>query len=268
MLIQSILFFILGIAATALILILLAPAIWRRALYLARKAIAAELPLTLTEIEADRDFLRARHAVEIVKRDEKYNALFEKFGKEKCECDTLKEQLCHLSTVEQRARLAEEELADTKDELENEKHVAATLHRFKGKTLNQIRDIVKEERHAQMADMKREEELQKLQQEVGELQQELAASARRSEINRKTKGEIGKLREEILDIAARFTAKTAEQEGASSPIIDLVKKARGKKSLAARIKNDLTENPVKTTTRLAKSPRAKSRLRTKTKPST
>lgn len=267
MLIQSVLFFILGIAATALVLILLAPLLWRRALYLARRAIASELPLTLKEIEADRDFLRARQAVEIVKRDEKYDGLFAKFTHQKLELDSLKEQIYRLANIEQHARLLEEKLSDTSDELANERHLVKTLHRFKGKTLNEIRDIVKEERQAQIAEMRKDEELKNLQQEIVDLKQKLDASLRKNEIDRKTKHQIGEFREQILNIAAAFTAKTAIEEGVSSPIIDLVKKSRGTKSLSARIKNNLSKQRKKAVELSPKKHPAKStgRIKSQTK---
>ncbi|WP_297323005.1 hypothetical protein [uncultured Bartonella sp.] len=263
MLIQSVLFFILGIAATALVLVLLAPALWRRAIYLARKAIASDLPLTLDEIEADRDFLRARQAVEIVKRDEKYDGLLAKFAHQKLELDSLKEQIYQLANIEQHARLLDEKLADTSDELANERRLVKTLHRFKGKTLNEIRDIMKEERQAQVDEMKKDEELKNLQQEIVDLQQKLAASLRKNEKDCMTKHQIDEFREEILNIAAAFTAKTAIEEGPSSPIIDLVKKSRGKKSLSARIKNDLSEQAEKNAAHPLKKQPAKSARRAK-----
>jgi len=68
--ISSVLGFILGFAAAALIFACAAPFLWRRALFLARRVARAELPLSLKEIEADRDFLRARQAVEVCRLNE------------------------------------------------------------------------------------------------------------------------------------------------------------------------------------------------------
>lgn len=279
MLIQSVLFFILGIAATALVLILLAPPLWRRALYLARRDIAGELPLTLTEIEADRDFLRARQAIEIVKRDEKYNSLFESFTRQKLAFDTAKEQLQRLSDVENRLHATEEKLADTTNELKNEKHVAATLHRFKGRTLKEIRDIVRAERQAQIADTKRENELKKREievtkheeelansrQEIATLNEKLTACERKAESDNRVTVEIGKLREQIVDIAATFTAKVAHDEGQASPLINLVQNAHGDRSLAARIKNDVDQKHERNKARRSKKTSRKSRHRRRKK---
>ncbi|MFQ0813469.1 hypothetical protein AVM02_10700 [Brucella anthropi] len=62
--IQSALFFILGVLVTVFVVVLLGPSVWRRAFFLARRQVQAELPITLAEIRADRDGLRAEHAVE------------------------------------------------------------------------------------------------------------------------------------------------------------------------------------------------------------
>ncbi len=61
--IQSALFFILGLLVAIFFVILLGPSVWRRAFFLARRQVQAELPMTLAEIRADRDGLRAEHAV-------------------------------------------------------------------------------------------------------------------------------------------------------------------------------------------------------------
>jgi len=62
-LIQSALYFALGFLSAALLALLVAPPIWRRAMLLTRKHVEAETPLTLNEIQAQRDGLRAEHAM-------------------------------------------------------------------------------------------------------------------------------------------------------------------------------------------------------------
>ncbi|MEP7454445.1 hypothetical protein [Phyllobacterium sp. SB3] len=61
--IQTALYFALGFLAAVLLALLVAPPIWRRATYLTRKRVEAETPLTLNEIQAQRDGLRAEHAL-------------------------------------------------------------------------------------------------------------------------------------------------------------------------------------------------------------
>ncbi len=61
--IQSALYFALGILSAVLLAFLIAPPIWRRAMLLTRRHVEAETPLTLNEIQAQRDGLRAEHAM-------------------------------------------------------------------------------------------------------------------------------------------------------------------------------------------------------------
>ncbi|MHC1548233.1 hypothetical protein [Phyllobacterium sp. K27] len=61
--IQTALYFALGFLAAVLLALLVVPPIWRRAAYLTRKRVEAEIPLTLNEIQAQRDGLRAEHAL-------------------------------------------------------------------------------------------------------------------------------------------------------------------------------------------------------------
>jgi chromosome segregation ATPase len=65
--IQSALYFALGFLAAVLLALLVVPPIWRRATLLTRRRIEAETPLTLNEIQAQRDGLRAEHAVALRK---------------------------------------------------------------------------------------------------------------------------------------------------------------------------------------------------------
>lgn len=65
--ILSALIFILGFLCAVFLTILAAPLFWRRAHYLWQKRQEIKLPLSLTAIEADRDLLRATHAVALRK---------------------------------------------------------------------------------------------------------------------------------------------------------------------------------------------------------
>ena len=61
--IQSILFFSLGFLTAGFLALMVAPAIWRRAVSLTRKRLEASLPLTVNEIQADKDRMRAEFAM-------------------------------------------------------------------------------------------------------------------------------------------------------------------------------------------------------------
>ena len=61
--IQAAMYFALGLLTAGLLVLLLAPVIWRRAVRLTRARIEASVPMTRAEIEADKDRLRADFAV-------------------------------------------------------------------------------------------------------------------------------------------------------------------------------------------------------------
>lgn len=61
--IQPILFFALGFLCSGFLALMIAPALWRRAVTLTRRRIEATVPLTLNEIQADKDRLRAEFAM-------------------------------------------------------------------------------------------------------------------------------------------------------------------------------------------------------------
>lgn len=61
--IQSILFFSLGFLCAGFLALMIAPAIWRRAVVLTRRRIEASVPLSVNEIQADKDRMRAEFAM-------------------------------------------------------------------------------------------------------------------------------------------------------------------------------------------------------------
>ncbi len=73
--IQSALFFLLGVLVTVFFVVLLGPTVWRRAMTLAKRQIQVGLPMTLAEIRADRDGLRAEYAVTIARLEQKIQQL-------------------------------------------------------------------------------------------------------------------------------------------------------------------------------------------------
>lgn len=61
--IQATLTFVLGFLAAGFLAVLVGPAIWRRAVILTRRRVEAALPLSMAEIRADKDAVRAEYAV-------------------------------------------------------------------------------------------------------------------------------------------------------------------------------------------------------------
>ena len=63
MILEAVLYFVLGFLSAALLALMVAPAIWNRAVVLTKKRIESSVPLTLNEIQADKDQLRAEFAM-------------------------------------------------------------------------------------------------------------------------------------------------------------------------------------------------------------
>ena len=61
--VQSLLLFTLGFLVASLLALLFAPLLWRRAQTIMRRKVEAIVPMSLDEVRADRDALRAEHAM-------------------------------------------------------------------------------------------------------------------------------------------------------------------------------------------------------------
>lgn len=81
--IQSVLIFTLGFLAAVLFALMVAPTIWRRAVYLTRKRIEAALPLSVNELNAEKDKLRAEHALAVRRVEMQVRALREEGARQK-----------------------------------------------------------------------------------------------------------------------------------------------------------------------------------------
>jgi chromosome segregation ATPase len=115
-LVQSILFFILGVLCAAFLTALVAPAFWRRAVRLTRRRIEATAPLTSSEIAAQKDMLRAEFAVSARRLEMAVKALQEKNARQTVEIARAREDLKAASAQDEETarRIAELESAKSK----------------------------------------------------------------------------------------------------------------------------------------------------------
>ncbi len=95
--IQSTLFFILGFLCAAFLVLVVAPAFWRRAVKLTRKRIEASMPLTLNEIHAEADSVRAEAAMTIRRLEINVKTLKEKVAEQLVEINRGREELRRLA---------------------------------------------------------------------------------------------------------------------------------------------------------------------------
>jgi chromosome segregation ATPase len=95
--IQSILFFTLGFLCAGFLALMVAPAIWRRAVALTRKRIEASVPLSLTDIQADKDRMRAEFAMSTRRLEMSIKAFKDKAASQVIEINRNREELKRLA---------------------------------------------------------------------------------------------------------------------------------------------------------------------------
>jgi len=117
---ESGLFFTLGFLCSALLALMIAPAIWRRAVVLTRNRIESSVPLTLNEIQADKDQLRAEFAMSTRRLEVNLDTLKERASEQLIEINRKRDELLKLEDrhTEKVQRIVELETQGT--ELRNE----------------------------------------------------------------------------------------------------------------------------------------------------
>jgi chromosome segregation ATPase len=129
--IQSALFFILGFLSAGFLSLLIAPAIWRRAVALTRKRVEATVPLTMDEIRADKDRVRAEAAISIRRLEMNMHSLKEKAAQQLVDINRGREELKQaleerdgkqdvIDDLEDRAGRRDKELQRLEEQLEQQ----------------------------------------------------------------------------------------------------------------------------------------------------
>lgn len=118
--IQSILFFSLGFLCAGFLALMVAPAIWRRAVALTRKRIEASVPLSLGEIQADKDRMRAEFAMSTRRLEMSIKAFREKAAAQVIEINRNREELKRLSGERKEKNQAISEIESKGSELRSE----------------------------------------------------------------------------------------------------------------------------------------------------
>lgn len=189
--IQSALIFILGVLVAVFVVILLGPSVWRRAVFLARRQIVAELPVSLAEIRADRDGLRAEHAVMVSKVEQKLKEERHKTCEQQIRLGHQYDELKRIPLLESDIAQLAQELAEGRKALEAailERDAAAEkteIVEAEGErlqnhlsVLQELSDTLRIEISAKEADYAR------LSNELGEMRRERkSASARHNEVS-------------------------------------------------------------------------------------
>ena len=176
--VQSVLIFAFGFLAAAFLALAVGPAIWRRSAELTRKRIEASLPLTLNELQADKDQQRAEFAIAVRKVEAKNKSLQ----------DRLTAQLADIAANRERARqfMAERDRFDRKA-LQIESELAATSRQLSDRNTDVVAlngTILELESQLQRTAAElgvREKTIVDLQMELDNRRIELAAQATETE---------------------------------------------------------------------------------------
>ncbi len=212
--IQTILFFSLGFLTAGFLALMVAPAIWRRAVSLTRRRLEASLPLSVNEIQADKDRLRAEFAMSTRRLEMSIKAFRDKASAQIVEINRNREEL---------RRLADERAARDKTITELEARASDLRQELK------TREEHLERMAGQLADSEqvledRGREIEKLGQMYDEAS--LAASNRQIElVTRETEfdrmaGNIGALQNERKEAERRLREVAAESKSAQDALRD------------------------------------------------
>lgn len=109
--IQFALFFLLGVLVTVFLAVLLGPSVWRRALFLAGRQVQAGLPVTLAEIRADKDGVRAEYAMAVAKAEQQLKHERTKTAEQAVELGRYYDHVKHIPQLEKMIAEQEEAIA-------------------------------------------------------------------------------------------------------------------------------------------------------------
>lgn len=216
MIVQSILFFVLGGAVAAFLMALFAPVVWQRAVFLARKAVHSEMPLSLMEVEADRDFLRVQHTVALSRLEQKLQSEREGHLERRLALDHAHEQIQELSELEPLYN-------DVSNQLDTS---GRHIEKLQGKLAEREQDIenllVLKSENSQLQKLIREQErmIARLEKQNERLQARHGGGG-------KVKSDVASsLRKEIKALAASVVARTSGAKGKKTSRKRVSKKKR------------------------------------------
>ncbi len=170
--IEYALLIMLGFCVGGLIAFLLAPTLWHRAVRLTTKRLEATMPMSLSDIEADKDLLRADYAIRIRRLEAALNTAREKSAN----------QLVDISKLQMRIGELNDEIAEIETQLDERRNAANVFENTIRKRFPELENMVAaakamlDDRAQEIADLtaklRRREEALALTQRSGSLQQQ------------------------------------------------------------------------------------------------
>ncbi len=216
--VQSILLFALGFLCAAFLALMVAPAVWRRASVLTRKRIEASVPLTINEIQADKDRMRAEFAMSTRRLEMSIKSFRDKAATQVAEINRNQQELKHLGETRDELTLAVSELESQ----------AAILRKELAGREEQLEQVSEALAGAEIRLEERAAEIERLNQANDELS--VASSNRQIElVSRDT--QIEKLSDDLeaLRLARRENEKEVRERAAAERSLRVERDAMAKK---------------------------------------
>jgi chromosome segregation ATPase len=267
--IEPIMFFALGFLTASLLALILLSAVWHRAVRLTTKRIEGAIPVSMAEIQADKDQLRAEFAMSTRRLETSVEQLklktteqFAELGRKNDTIRRLKteteEKSARVSALEAQERTLRQKLASTEEELAlKSKELHDTEAQLARKT-NELAEATRSlsERTAE-SDSRRlevqalEGQCSTLKERIAGLEKEVAAAEERAAEERNAadraarslvdeRGNVQNLTGRIAEMQAQTEVGNRHAEQLSKNIANLESEARRQAELAAQRETELT----------------------------
>lgn len=248
MVIQAALFFILGIAVITFVLILIAPFVWRRMMFFARKIWRARLPASIREVEADKNFLRAQHAVQMARQEERYKLLQRINDEQQRQLDRNQQQLQRLNEIEGQTDSMHKQVLGYKDMLQAEQEKVDNVLIAHGQSSKEVRDLFFREKLTRLDVASYEANLHELHKKIDDLHKNYASlyETKSTEPFEATKEQEENfenatvLRDELKNLVATIISNIVQKDEEIDRLIKITGKNKKQGSLADYIHKKLT----------------------------
>lgn len=164
MFLEVVLYFVLGFFVAGLLALMISPIIWNRAVELTRQKIESSVPLSINEIQADKDQLRAEFAMSTRRLEMSIDELREKASTQLIEINKKRDQSAKYD-------------ADMKERLNSINELEAKASDLRAKLASreaQLEDVITKQQKLEEKFASTSEELSSMRQELSGSQQELA----------------------------------------------------------------------------------------------
>ena len=266
--IEAIMFFALGFLAASLIALVLLSAVWHRAVRLTTRRIEGAIPVSMAEIQADKDQLRAEFAMSTRRLETGVEQLKLKTTEQLAEIgrksetvrllkNEVEEKAASITALEAQERTLRDRLRSTEEELSVK---AKSLHEAEAELSSKTNQIAQinhslsdktlESESNRIEIIALETQCTALKSRIAELEREVSVTEHRvvqertqaEAASRTLEGErtrIEGLNKQIEELEARYAGKQAEAEELARTVASLEEEARRQAGLAGQREKDL-----------------------------